>query len=146
MTRRTRDRRVKRHTPITSPREFGFKPMNEEPDPDTFVTRAQLATVMDMVQRLVEEVARLSGRVNLLEMNKSGTDDSITGRIFEFLKTNSPMKFNTGSIAINLDLNSGQISDRVKQMAKAGKIHMSKVPGQSAAFWYQVEVKENEDE
>lgn len=114
-----------------------------DPHPPINTTIAYTATIhqdiFDTIKRLESRVDILTARVHMLELG-AGTlhsTDELADKIMEFLKCHKGIKFNTGTVAANINGKSERVSAKLRTLSSHGLLKYDKIEGHSQMFWYE---------
>lgn len=88
----------------------------------------------EWVTMVIEEMARLTKRVEALEQNGGRPIDEVNARILKFMRMN-PIKLTGNIIAENIDLDGAKIYSRLMTLVSRGDIYREKLPNKTALFW-----------
>lgn len=115
------------------------------PAPGTAPNLAQWNELIELKKRVKELSASLEvafGRIrdiedNLVKSENATPRDELGENIIEFLNKYAGIKFNTGTIASNLEVQVGTIANKLRVLVGRGKhgIQFEKLEGHSAMYW-----------
>lgn len=117
------------------------------------IQQEKINDLFSLINRLDQKInaiqaahAKLEARLSTLA-SRSGPGrrpDEISAKTLAFLKAHPGLKFNSGTVAANIQSDSKTVSSRLKTLFGRGLVHAEKVSEMSAMYWCDKEEKGEE--
>lgn len=103
---------------------------------------ASMPSKIDILESRLHDLETRLATVESQLLNSQPLDD-LTSRILDFLNAHPRLKFNTGTIAVNVEENTMKVSNKMRTLCARGLVQSEKIEGRGHMYWAETPPMEN---